>query len=365
VDTSKYPQAVCNDGTPAAYVIRPGVGAAASRWIISLQGGHDCYDNTSCSTRAAEKSELISTSQLMSNPSLAPGLTGMLSSNPGEDPDFYDASTVRIAYCSSDDWSGNKAATGSFNVADDSTWNFQGHAILKAVLADLTANHGLNQASEVMLTGESAGGLGVYVNANTVAGLVPKSARYVVYSDAAFGNLVYNFSPSAAPPNYDDPTQTSNQQAEKGAGIALWNGTGDAACAAAATTPTAQLGCYSAQQLLGVGGTLTLPVLVSEAQQDTAQLGTAGIPQSALGTGNFTAAEQGYVSYFAASMRSGLATPNANVSIFSPDVLVHVEQIDQSLYVTPQSFPGATTTLQQVVSKWYQAPCSVQKYIAN
>lgn len=365
VDTTKYPQAVCNDGTPAAYVLRPGAGAAASRWIISLQGGHDCYDDTSCSARAANKAELISTGQLVTNPSLAPSLTGMLSSSPSEDPDFYDATSVRVAYCSSDDWSGSKAGAGTFNAADDTTWNFQGHAILKAVIADLMANHGLNQATEVMLTGESAGGVGVFANANTVAGLLPKSARYVVYDDAAFANLVYNFSPTAAPPNYDDPTQTTNQQAEKGAGIALWNGTGDAVCAATATTPTEQLGCYSAQQLLAPGGTLTLPLLVSEAQQDTAQLGTAGIPQSALGSGNFTAAEQGYVSYFAASMRSGLATPNANVSIFSPDVLAHVESIDQSLYITPQSFPGGTTTLQQVVSKWYQAPCTVQKDIGN
>jgi hypothetical protein len=33
---STYPQAVCNDGTAGAYVLRPGAGAAANRWIISL-----------------------------------------------------------------------------------------------------------------------------------------------------------------------------------------------------------------------------------------------------------------------------------------------------------------------------------------
>ena len=34
LDKSKYPQALCNDGTPAAYVLRQGAGAAANRWII-------------------------------------------------------------------------------------------------------------------------------------------------------------------------------------------------------------------------------------------------------------------------------------------------------------------------------------------
>jgi len=365
VDKSKYPQAICNDGSPAAYVFRQGVGAAANRWIISLQGGHDCYDNASCSARAANQPQLISTAGFANNPSSAPSFTGMLSSDPNENPDFYDASVVRIAYCSSDDWSGTKMGTGAFNPNDDTTWNFQGHAIVNAVIDDLMANHGLSAATEVMFTGESAGGLGVYVNANTVAGLIPQSARYLVYDDGAFDNIVYNFSPTAAPPDYDDPSQPSNQQTEKSLGIALWNGTGDSVCAASATTPAEQLGCYSAQQLLAPGGTLTFPLLVSEVQQDTAQLGTAGIPQSALKAGTFTTAEQGYVDYFAASMRSGLATPNANVSIFSPDILAHVESIDQSLFIEPQSFPSGSFSLQSVVSRWYQAPCTVQKDIAQ
>lgn len=76
-------------------------------------------------------------------------------------------------------------------------------------------------------------------------------------------------------------------------------------------------------------------------------------------------AEQGYLSYFASSMRTGLATTNGNVSIFSPDILAHVESIDQTLYVTPQSFPNGRLTLQQVMSKWYQAPCTVQREIGN
>lgn len=365
LNTATYPQAICNDGSPAAYVFRPGTGAATARWIISLEGGHDCYDDTSCSKRAASKPQYVSTRGFASDPSSAPGLTGMLSSDPQEDPDFYDANVVRIAYCSSDDWSGNKMGGGAFNPNDDTTWNFQGHAIVKAVIADLMANHGMSRAAEVMLTGESAGGLGVYVNANTVAGLVPQAVRYVVYDDAAFDNLVYNYSATGAPPNYDDPSQPSNQQTEKSEGLALWNGTGDSVCAANATTPTEQLNCYSAQQLLGLGGTLTLPVLVSEAQQDQAQLDTAGIPLQALGSGNFNAPEQGYLSYFAASMRAGLATTNANVSIFSPDILAHIESIDQTLYVAPQTFPVGSLTLQEAVSKWYQAPCTVARNIAN
>jgi hypothetical protein len=36
---SAYPDALCLDGTPGAYYVLPGVGAAASTFVIHLQGG--------------------------------------------------------------------------------------------------------------------------------------------------------------------------------------------------------------------------------------------------------------------------------------------------------------------------------------
>ncbi len=358
---STYPQAVCNDGTQGAYVLRAGQGSGVNRWVISLEGGSDCYDDASCSSRAASSGDLISTAPIAGNPSLAPGMGGLLSQEASTNPDFYDANEVQIVYCSSDDWSGAKSGAGAFNANDDTTWNFQGRAILDAAIADLKANHGLNGATEVMFTGQSAGGLGVYVNTNYVAKLVPSSARFVAYSDAAFYNEVNVFNASVAPP-YDDPSQPPAQDSTKGVGIVLWNGTGDPVCAAAATTNAEQLGCYNSQQLLAAGGTITLPMMVSEAQQDQAQLGSNGIPAF---NGNFTTQEQAYIQYFAAQMRTGLATTNSNVSIFSPDVLVHVEATDPTLFTQPQTFPGGELTLQQVVGAWYKAPCTVQRDIAN
>ncbi len=94
LNTQKYPAAVCNDGSAAAYVLRPGVGAASTRWIISLQGGGECYDQTTCSNRAATMPTLVSTSSYQSNPSSALGQSGLLSSTQSTNPDFYDATMV-------------------------------------------------------------------------------------------------------------------------------------------------------------------------------------------------------------------------------------------------------------------------------
>ncbi len=366
LNTQMYPAALCNDGSAAAYVLRPGVGAASTRWIISLQGGGECYDQPTCANRAATMPTLVSTSSYQANPSSAFGQGGLLSSTQSTNPDFYDANMVQVLYCSSDDWSGAKASTSAYNPSDPTTWNFQGHAIVKDVLADLNANHGLSSAIEIMFTGQSAGGLGVFDNVNTIAPLIPSTVRFTAYSDAAFGNLIDNFNPTGTPPDYLDTVDTPNEIAKRIPGIALWNGTGDAACAAAAgTNTTAQVGCYSGQQLLAPGGNITLPMLVSVSEKDTNQLGTDGVSNGDITSGNLTPAETGYIGYFASQMRANLATTNSNVSIFSPDIFAHVEATDPTLFITPQTFPSGSLTLQQAVGAWYRTPCSAERNIAN
>jgi hypothetical protein len=364
---STYPQAMCNDGTAGTYVLRPGAGAAANRWIIQLQGGGECFDQATCSTRAANMPTLVSSASFQADPSSAFGQSGLLGSTAESNPDFYDASVVQVLYCSSDDWSGAKTSTTSYNPDDPTTWNFQGRAILNAVIADLKANHNFSSAMEVMLTGDSAGGVGVFANTNPVAKLVPSSARFVSYSDAGFPDGGYDYLATGSAPDYDDPSAVPNQIAKRMLALPLWNGTGDPVCSAAtAPDPTSQINCYSGQTLLAPNtGTITLPMLVSVSEEDTNQLGTAGIPASATSSGNLTTSEAGYVSYFAATMRTATAATNANVSLFVPDFFVHVESTDPAYYNNAVTFPAGALTLQQEVGAWYKAPCTVQRNIAN
>jgi hypothetical protein len=310
---------------------------------------------------------LISTGSFQANPSTAFGQGGLLGTTPSSNPDFYDATVVQVLYCSSDDWSGAKASTTAFNANDPTTWNFEGRAILDSAIADLKASHNFSTATEVMFTGDSAGGVGVFANTNPVAKLVPSSARFVSYSDAAFPSGTYDYLATGAAPNYDNPNATPNQIAKRVEGLPLWNGTGDPVCSAAtAADPTSQISCYSGQTLLApTTGTITLPMLVSVSEKDTNQLGTAGIPASATSSGNLSTSQVGYVSYFASTMRTAVAATNANVSLFIPDFFVHVESTDPAYYNNPVTFPAGTITLQQEVGAWYKAPCSAQRNVAN
>lgn len=53
IDTAPaaFPLATCNDGTPATFYIREGVGDYADRWVIHLEGGAGCRDYDSCLAR--------------------------------------------------------------------------------------------------------------------------------------------------------------------------------------------------------------------------------------------------------------------------------------------------------------------------
>lgn len=111
--------AVCNDGTPAAYYFRRGQGTGSHRWVIHLQGGGMCYSVETCQHRS------VSTPYLMTSTGLPSTRTGggVLSPSSHDNPDFFNANHVYVHYCSSDLWSGDREAT-----AESGGWHFRGRA---------------------------------------------------------------------------------------------------------------------------------------------------------------------------------------------------------------------------------------------
>lgn len=367
LDNAKYPLAVCNDGTAAGYVIRKGVGAAASRWVVSLQGGNECWDDASCAYRQLTAPELTGNAVYKADPARAANLlSGLLSNEPRINPDFYDSTQVLALYCSSDDWTGAKDGAGGFAPADTRTWSFRGKAIVAAIFDDLKTSQGMSTASEVLFTGESAGGVGVWANVNRVAKASPQRARFAASIDAGFANLASNFSVAAAGPYYADATTTPNEFAERLTAMPLWNGSGDDACDAAATTALERVYCLSGAQLLGRGGTISLPVLVVESEKDTAQLLANGVSGADLSSGQYTAQETAYMDYFATAMRSALQSTNAKVSLYAPDTVQHTLAVDPALMNTAFTFgSGTALSLREAYANWYQAPCSAQRNVAQ
>lgn len=201
VDTAAFPDAICNDGSPAAIYFRPYRGEAnRNRWVINLRGGGGCGTGQACAARWCgctgmrvcpstpettytnfDRGNMVSegpASQLASGIFLRGDATRP---NP-----IGDYNQVRVVYCSSDGWAGTRRASPLTAVHPVTgapvayTIHFLGARIFDAVVATLRQDGGrvpaytlggagaslpdLDDAAEVILAGDSAGGSGVINN---------------------------------------------------------------------------------------------------------------------------------------------------------------------------------------------------------
>eukprot|EP00026_Physarum_polycephalum_P010167 Phypoly_transcript_10319.p1 GENE.Phypoly_transcript_10319~~Phypoly_transcript_10319.p1 ORF type:complete len:378 (+),score=53.45 Phypoly_transcript_10319:114-1247(+) len=185
--TQVNPLATCNDGTPAVVYLRSGVGSGANKFVIRLQGGAWCYDEDSCNSRAKDNPYWVSSNlcppTLLDNQTISGvGHEGILSSTPSLNPYFYNWNHVYVWYCSSDSHLGNvsKSING---------WAFNGKNIIHAVMQTIIKEMNLAAATDVLLTGDSAGGVGTVNNADFIGSFVNEvapNANYRAFVDCAW-----------------------------------------------------------------------------------------------------------------------------------------------------------------------------------
>jgi len=362
LDPANYPEALCNDSSPAGYIFRRGSGHGMRRWIIELQGGGQCDDNATCATR--DKS-LTSTTGLISGVSPGGTLDGILSADPAVNPDFYDANAVRVLYCSSDFWTGSKAPSRlpfkRGNAAE--TWYFHGRAIATAVLNDLVTKR-FDAADEVLLTGDSAGGVGIILDANDMLPLTPRTARTIVAADAGFTLDIGAYDPNSPSTGYVSPALPTPVETIIEQGHAFWGGRGDLNCASEAVTLKERLLCYNTAMVTSEFF-VAPPVFTSEALDDLAQLSDDGMPgRPKKGTPAY-----GYATSFAVAMTAALRQVGPHNSVYGPYAFIHEMFIGKNAggeaFDEPHRFPHTQVTPQQAVGTWYLNPCAATKLVGT
>ncbi|MEW6028292.1 MAG: pectin acetylesterase-family hydrolase [Chloroflexota bacterium] len=195
-DAARWGAARCNDGSPFGFSLQLSPSGQSREWVIYLEGGGFCDDNAlNC---AARGEKLSSTPNADDRSSVAIEQTGIFNRSASQNPTFYDANFVFAHYCSSDGWSGATAEKRPTQ-ADPGGWYFSGRINARAMLEILIHRYGLDDAdpqTRVLFAGSSAGGIGVEVNADTLASLLPHAAaegRLRLLDDGGFI------------PNFDDP----------------------------------------------------------------------------------------------------------------------------------------------------------------
>ncbi|TNF27416.1 MAG: hypothetical protein EP329_19460 [Deltaproteobacteria bacterium] len=203
MDTAAFPNALCNDGTPAVLYFRPYQGEAnRNRWAITLRGGGGCGGAASCAARwcscrtAARCPNATSTTNFTADNMSGGGRRGQAGKglhlrDDGVDNPLAGYNHVQLIYCSSDSWAGRVRGltfTTDHPITGEEvsyTLNFLGAEILDADLAVLrqdgapglvytvagasVALPDLDDAVEVVVAGDSAGGAGVIHNLDHIA----------------------------------------------------------------------------------------------------------------------------------------------------------------------------------------------------
>lgn len=314
---------------PRADYFAPGLGANATKFVLHFDGGGECFSQPSCASKL--------TTSLGSSKYFAPSASFdgffLLDPSPATNPGFASWSHVRIPYCTQDLHMGTRTSAGA------GTWGllFSGHLVYEAVLAELERVGGLTAATDIILTGDSAGGIATWPKLASTAARYP-AARVAGAPIAGMYFFSYPYNGPDAQPGGLAPFSPAGMAAL----YALYQPALDAACVAA--LPGSPGACMLSNNSLPF---IAQDVFVTEAQSDSVQL-TAHDNINAKDINN--PPERAYIGAWAANMSVALApvmAPGApRRGAFSPACFIHT------------SFSAAKPLIQgknflQAAAAWY------------
>uniref|UniRef100_A0A803NE82 Pectin acetylesterase n=1 Tax=Chenopodium quinoa TaxID=63459 RepID=A0A803NE82_CHEQI len=163
--TAKDLGAYCLDGSLPAYHFSKGFGSGTNNWLLHIEGGGWCNDVKSCLERAKTRR---GSSHYMAKGRVFPGI---LSNKDSHNPDFYNWNRVLLRYCDGASLAGN------------SKYEDGGQKIWQAMISDLLPQ-GLAHAEKALLSGDSAGGLAVFLHCDNFSRSLPGNATVKCISDA-------------------------------------------------------------------------------------------------------------------------------------------------------------------------------------
>eukprot|EP00040_Diaphanoeca_grandis_P031204 m.186308 g.186308 ORF g.186308 m.186308 type:complete len:405 (+) comp32260_c3_seq4:660-1874(+) len=309
------PLARCMDGTQSGYYLKLSSNVSQKSWVLTLQGGGECV-----SSRCQEK---VNTS--LGSSKYFPktfkfwneAKVHFADASCVANPELCDYNQVFLPYCSQDLWSGlSKSVSSPGSLAPG--YFFSGHLILNAVVEELATKHGMNDSGTIVLTGDSAGGFGVYNNIDWFANRLPH-ARVV-------GAPVAGYEFYAWP--YQGPGHTASSLADfrieamaGGAYNRLWNSYVSPKCVAAHLQDPGAclLPAFSYVYL-------ETPLFIIEAQSDSIVLNMHDWVPYIHSMSDITPPIKTYMVAFAANQSQRLAqamSANNKNGVFNPSCFIH------------------------------------------
>ena len=186
-----YPDAKCLDGSSGAYYFRPGVAPAfapaATRWLWYFEGGGWCTSEDSCLWRSYTQlgSSVNYTTKFGDDPNNWAG--GLFDADCTQNALFCQFNLVYVKYCDGNSYAG--ARDGPLTVQGKPLW-FRGAAIRESVIDHLRRTAAFDDATEILVSGCSAGALAAYLHADsfyaTAKAVAPQLRRFAAAPASGF-----------------------------------------------------------------------------------------------------------------------------------------------------------------------------------
>jgi len=331
--------AKCLNGSPPTYDVS--LNKSSSQWVLFLEGGGWCYGatvaaaTTSCASRGGAQwppqSGDYDSSVVTAQVGGGANIGGIMSSDPAINPDFYTWNKVFMHYCDGSSFGGGRtdpiAVTRGGKPGD--LW-LRGRNNFDALVSYFSTTLGMDKATDIILSGGSAGGLAVFYNLDHFATLLPPSVRLVGFPDAGF----FMDAKSEASGNY------SYRGMFQGADP-VWNVTGGGGtnlkCLAA--NAGEKWKCLMAQY---IAPHIETPMFVLNADYDAWQmehvLGAACIPTpTSACTGDQNASLRSFRDQFVAAIAAGVTDGKPKNGVFLDSCYVHEQNVD---YCSGQGMPN-------------------------
>jgi len=164
-------KAKCLDGSPYSYYVSPGTNK--TKFVFNHQGGGWCSDLSDCAGRA--KSALGSSASWTDTVNMGDSFAR----EPNQNPLMNTWTFVYLPYCDGGSFTGDAVSSTTPPLY------FYGLGNRDAVVASLRASYGFSSATDIVVSGCSAGGLAAYLHVDYYAKQVP-SARTTGLPDSGF-----------------------------------------------------------------------------------------------------------------------------------------------------------------------------------
>lgn len=157
-------EAKCIDGSKPAFYVRRNSKSEVSQWHIHFEGGGWCHDLPSCDQRAKDR---LGSSSKYENCASFDSVGTYLSPKKNLNPLLYNFHLVYVRYCD-----GGSYAGYNDQQFKNKTLYFRGKSNRDATILALLTEHGMRQATEILISGCSAGGLGVLLGLDNMASMI-------------------------------------------------------------------------------------------------------------------------------------------------------------------------------------------------